>query len=105
MEVHPLIDRLVRLGVEVSVSWEPFHERFVFDLQTGAKESMQAWQENPGSGTGLTVEMRYNRRQVIYTFQELCNLYDTCVLPGGNCSPEWATMLKAVGHWEADHVP
>uniref|UniRef100_A0AB39CDM7 Uncharacterized protein n=1 Tax=Pseudomonas phage HRDY3 TaxID=3236930 RepID=A0AB39CDM7_9VIRU len=105
MEVHPLIDRLVRLGVEVSVSWEPFYERFVFDLQTRAKETMIAWQEHPGSGNGLTIETRYGNRRIIYTFHDLCTAYDTCVLPGGNHSHEWAQALRACGHWAADYVP
>jgi len=104
MEVHPLIERLVRLGITVSVTWEPFYERYLFDLNTGAKESMVAWMENPGSGTGLTLETRYDRRVVVRTFVDLCNEFETCLIPGGNCSPEWASMLKAIGHWGADHV-
>jgi len=102
MKIHPLIERLIRLGVDVEIHYDRNRNVFLYDLHSGAKETMTAYALEGGS---LAVETRYDLTRVVTNIIELCHVFESCVLPKGNFNPQWGDVMRELDLWEADYVP
>lgn len=94
-QIHPLVEQLVKLGVEITMRYDNDHSRFVYDLNTGAKSPMIAYETLGGT---LFLEMRYGETAEIETFGELCEAFDSCIAHSF-CNHEWVDAMVACGHW------
>lgn len=94
-QLHPLVEQLIKLGVTITIGYDKEHDRFTYDLNTGAKSSMNAYATVGGT---LFLEMRYGETAEIETFDELCEAFDSCVYHSF-CNHEWVDAMVTCGHW------
>lgn len=98
--LHPLVEQLVKLGVEITLGYDKKHSRFTYELNTGAKSHMAAYTTKGGT---LFIDTRYGSHE-IETFEELCSVFDSCVT--SFCHYQWVDAMVECGHWpDKDYRP
>lgn len=94
MTLNEIIDKLIRNGIVIEISYDKDLDTIVYDLKTGMKSHCHLYEK----GGYIMAEMRYDKKVGIKDYDDVISEVLGCLHGRSFLSSAWYELFKREGH-------